>query len=151
MLECKIDYDENSNTNARTQVRSLLASGEDANSRQGIEGCLPGPGEPGYGSEPDPVQIESAWCMAARDKRPLDVAIQSKDPMIVKMLQVAGGLTGKRPNIGERAVGFPYRWARLMEPLNRTAYDNGTGAFGYIYEMLPQKISGGMVTGNASG
>jgi hypothetical protein len=89
--------------------------------------------------------------MAARDKRPLDVAIQSKDPMIVKMLQVAGGLTGKRPNIGERAVGFPYRWARLMEPLNRTAYDNGTGAFGYIYEMLPQKISGGMVTGNASG
>ena len=135
----------------RVGVRSLLASGEDANSRQGIEGCLPGPGEPGYGSEPDPVQIESAWCMAARDKRPLDVAIQSKDPMIVKMLQVAGGLTGKRPNVGERAVGFPYRWARLMEPLNRTAYDNGTGAFGYIYEMLPQKISGGMVTGNASG
>ena len=32
-----------------------------------------------------------------------------------------------------------------------TAYDNGTGAFGYIYEMLPQKIPGGMVTGNESG
>ena len=62
----------------RVGVRSLLASGEDANARQGIEGCLPGPGEPGYGSEPDPVQIESAWCMAARDKRPLDVAIQSR-------------------------------------------------------------------------
>ena len=62
----------------RVGVRSLLASGEDANSRQGIEGCLPGPGEVGYGSEPDPVRIESAWCMAARDKRPIDVAIQSK-------------------------------------------------------------------------
>ena len=104
----------------RVGVRSLLASGEDANSRQGIEGCLPGPGDIGYGSEPDPVQIASSWCLAARDRRPIDVAIQSKDPMIVKMLQMAGGLTGKRPNIGERAVGYPYRWARLMEPLNRT-------------------------------
>jgi len=69
--------------------------------------------------------------------------------MIVKMLQVAGGLTGKRPNIGERAVGFPYRWARLMEPLNRkcfgvrawcssVVFERGVGVRECLSCLLPQ-------------
>eukprot|EP00940_MAST-03C_sp_MAST-3C-sp2_P002233 g2233.t1 len=134
----------------RKGVKAVLAYGEDPNSFQGEEGCVPGPGSPDYGKiEPSRDALDSPWCMAAKLKRPLDVAMQSSDSVITRMLQTAGALPAKKP--GAPSVGYPYRWAQLMESYNRTTFENGSGVHGYIYEMLPQGIYGGLVEGNNSG